>query len=306
VCRSVVRLGAEQTYIVYRRSRDEMPAAADEVAEAEAEGVKFCFLSAPVEITGTKAGKVNGLKVEIMELGEPDEKGRRKPVGTGKFETLKVDSVIAAVGQTIDWGSLDVGTLKTDKKGRAQADGLTLQTAQEDIFVCGDVFTGPKFAIDAIAAGHEAAISLQKFVREGHLTIGRNRRDFIELDKNNIKLADECYDKPARQIPGHDEKKALSFSDDRLPLTEEQVKAETSRCLGCGASVVDENKCIGCGICTTKCEFDAIHLSRDLPECSNMIVSEDKIPIILGNFAKKTARLTVKKMKDKVSGKGKD
>ena len=151
VCRTALRLGAE-TYVVYRRGEDEMPADKEEVAEAKEEGVKFCFLNAPVEVLGAD-GKVCGLKVELMELGEPDEKGRRAPVGTGKYETIEVDSVIAAVGQAIDWGTLDVGALATGKKGNAVADAVTYQTAQSDIFVGGDVYTGPKFAIDAIAAG---------------------------------------------------------------------------------------------------------------------------------------------------------
>ena len=120
VCRTAVRLGAE-TYVIYRRSEAEMPADKEEIAEAKAEGVKFCFLNAPAEIIG-KDGKVCSLKVELMELGEPDEKGRRSPVGTGKFETIEVDSVLSAVGQVIDWGGLDVGALKTGKKGNALAD----------------------------------------------------------------------------------------------------------------------------------------------------------------------------------------
>ena len=301
VARTAARLGAKTT-VLYRRSREEMPAAADEVAEAEAEGIEFRFLNAPVEILGEK-GKVKAVKAEIMELGAPDEKGRRKPVGTGKFETIPTDAVIASVGQTIDWGELDVGAMERDSKGRAGADRLTLQTAQEDIFVCGDVYTGPKFAIDAIAQGHEAAISLQKFVTGGHLTIGRNRRDFIELDKSNLVIPVDSFDRPARQVPGVDKKKVMSFSDERLAFTEEQVKAETSRCLGCGASIVDANQCIGCGICTTKCEFDAIHLYRERPECSNMIVSEKKIPPILGNYVKRVGKLSIQKAKEAVLGK---
>ncbi len=95
-----------------------------------------------------------------MALGKPDEKGRRKPVGTGEFETIALDSVIGAIGQTVDWGTLDTGALTTTKKGTAEADALTYETAQPDIFVGGDCYTGPKFAIDAIAAGQEAAISL--------------------------------------------------------------------------------------------------------------------------------------------------
>ena len=276
VCRTAVRLGAE-TYVIYRRSEDEMPADKEEVAEAREEGVKFCFLNAPVEIIGEE-GKVKALKVEIMELGEPDEKGRRSPVGTGKFETIEVDSVLAAVGQSIDWGKLDIGALKTGKKGNAIADPVTYQTEQSDIFVGGDVYTGPKFAIDAIAAGREGAESLHRFVNDGQsLTQGRNLREFYELDKDNLLIDVDCFDRPARQPILHDASKAKSFEHDRLTFTEEQVKAEASRCLGCGVSVVDPNRCIGCGLCTTRCMFDAIHLRRDVPEASTMVRCEDKV-----------------------------
>ncbi len=290
VCRTAVRLGAE-TYVIYRRSEDEMPADKEEVAEAKAEGVKFCFLSAPVEILGVD-GKVCGIKVELMELGEPDEKGRRKPVSTGKFETIEVDSVLAAVGQTIEWGKLDIGALQVGKQGFAVADPVTYQTAQHDIFVGGDVYTGPKFAIDAIAAGREGAESLHRFVQDGQsLTIGRNLREFYELDKNNLVLDVDSFDRPARQQIVHDPAKAKSFEHDRLTFTEEQVKTEASRCLGCGVSVVDQNKCIGCGLCTTKCMFDAIHLERDVPEASNMIRSEDKVGALLKNVGKKAVNI---------------
>ncbi len=285
VCRTAVRLGAE-TYVIYRRSEDEMPADKEEVAEAKAEGVKFCFLNAPVEVLGAD-GKVTGLKVELMELGEPDEKGRRKPVGTGKYEVIEVNSVLSAIGQVIDWGKLDVGALETGKKGNAVADAVTYQTAQDDIFVGGDVYTGPKFAIDAIAAGREGAESLHRFVNDGQsLTRGRNLREFYELDKDNIVLGIDCFDRPARQPILHDEKKARSFEHDRLTFTEEQVKAEASRCLGCGVSVVDRNRCIGCGLCTTKCMFDAIHLERDVPEASTMVRCEDKVGPMLKNVVR--------------------
>ena len=294
VCRTAVRLGAE-TYVVYRRGEDEMPADKEEVAEAKEEGVKFCFLNAPVEVLGTD-GKVCGLKVELMELGEPDEKGRRKPVGTGKFETIEVDSVIAAVGQAIDWGTLDVGALVTGKKGNAVADAVTYQTAQSDIFVGGDVYTGPKFAIDAIAAGREGAESLHRFVNDGQsLTVGRNLREFYELNKDELVFGIDCFDRPARQPILHDVKKARSFEHDRLTFTEEQVKAEASRCLGCGVSVVDPNRCIGCGLCTTRCMFDAIHLERDVPEASNMIRCEDKVAPLLKNVAKKSINIIRKR-----------
>ena len=276
VCRTAVRLGAETT-VVYRRSEAEMPADKEEVAEAKQEGVTFRFLSAPAEIIGEN-GKVTSVKVEIMELGAPDEKGNPTPVGTGTFETIEVDSVISAIGQGIDWGGLDIGELKTGKKGTAVADPVTYQTAQPDIFVGGDVYTGPKFAIDAIAAGREGAESLHRFVQDGQsLTRGRNLREFYELDKKDLLIDVDCFDRPARQPILHDQSKAKSFEHDRLTFTEEQVKAEASRCLGCGVSVVDPNRCIGCGLCTTRCMFDAIHLERDVPEASNMVRCEDKV-----------------------------
>ncbi|MBQ1402743.1 MAG: FAD-dependent oxidoreductase, partial [Oscillospiraceae bacterium] len=294
VCRTAIRLGAETT-VIYRRSEEEMPADKEEIAEAKEEGVKFCFLNAPVEILGTD-GKVTGIKVEIMELGEPDEKGRRKPVGTGNYETIEVDSVLAAVGQAIDWGGLDIGKLSTGKKGNALADPVTYQTEQPDIFVGGDVFTGPKFAIDAIAAGREGAESLHRFVQDGQsLTRGRNLREFYELNKEELVFGVDSFDKPARQAIVHDTKKARTFEHDRLTFTEEQVKTEASRCLGCGVSIVDQNKCIGCGLCTTKCMFDAIHLQRDVPEASTMVRCEDKVGPMLKHAAKQSIRIIRKK-----------
>ena len=299
VCRTAVRLGAKETYVVYRRSEDEMPADKMEVAEAKEEGVKFLFLNAPAEIIG-EDGKVKALKVEVMELGEPDEKGRRKPVGTGKFETIEVSAVIGAIGQKVDLGGIAPEGMTFNKNGTIIADAVTLQTSQPDVFVGGDVYTGPKFAIDAIAAGREAAISLHRYVHPGQsLTLARNRRDFIELDKSNLAIAVESFDNSSRQVPGHDAKKAKSFSNDRMAFTEEQVKKEASRCLGCGATVVDENKCIGCGLCTTKCEFDAIHLRRELPEASTMIKAEAKMKAILPYAAKRAAKIAIKDMKAK-------
>ncbi len=262
VCRSAVRLGADETYIIYRRSQSEMPADPEEVKEAREEGVRFRFLNAPVEIEG-KDVKVCAIKVELMELGEPDEKGRRRPVGTGKYERIEVDSVIGAVGQTVDWGTLDVGALKTTKKNTAEADALTYQTAQPDIFVGGDCFTGPKFAIDAIAAGKEAAISLHRYVHPGQtLTAGRDRREYHALDKEHALIGVGGFDKEHRQTPGYNAAKAKTFSDARVTFTEEQVRRECARCLGCGATKVDSYLCIGCGLCTTKCKFDAIHLKK--------------------------------------------
>ena len=176
---------------------------------------------------------------------------------------------------------------------------MTLQTGEEDIFVGGDVYTGPRFAIDAIAAGKEDCVSMHRFVLKGHsLTLARDRRQFIELDKENIEI--ETFDNAKRQVPG---KKAgvsqETFRDLRSTFTEEQIKTEAARCLGCGASVVDPNKCIGCGLCTVQCEFDAIHLSRDVPECRTMWKSEDKMKAILPYAAKRKIKITFSGNKNK-------
>ena len=290
VCRTAVRCGADETYIIYRRSEAEMPADEEELAEAMAEGVKFRFLSAPAEIVG-KDGKVCAIRVERMELGEPDEKGRRTPVGTGEFETIEVDSVIGAVGQKVDLGGIAPEGMTFNKNGTVIVDPVTAQTSQSDIFAGGDFATGPKFAIDAIAAGRIGAESLHRFVNPGQsLTIGRNRREFIELNKDEAVIP-VSFDNSPRQVPGHDAAKAKTFANDRLTFTEEQIRREASRCLGCGATEVDENQCIGCGLCTTKCEFDAIHLSRDLPEASKMYKAEDKLKAILPYTVKRGVRI---------------
>ncbi len=304
VARAALRLGAEKVYLVYRRGESELKADREEIEDALSEGMELQLLRAPAEITG-KDGKVNAIRLEVMELGEPDASGRRAPVGTGEYETLNVDTVIGAIGQRVDWGTLlDGENVELRKNGTAICDGLTLQTAQPDIFVGGDVATGPKFAIDAIAAGKEAAISLHRYVHEGQsLTIGRNRRSYPELDKSNVALPTECFDAPARQVPaalsGADARK--TFRDPRCTFTEEQVKKEASRCLGCGVSVVDTNRCIGCGVCTTRCEFDAIHLRRDHPEATKMIRSEDKMKAIIPYMIKRAAKIKVKELRGKRS-----
>ena len=299
VARSAARLGVEETYVLYRRSEEEMPADRKEVAEAKEEGVQFRFLYAPVEILG-QYDRVKAIKCEVMELGEPDEKGRRKPVGTGKFETIEVDSVIGAIGQKVDIGELDLGDVTFNKNGTVIADPVTLQTEQKDIFVGGDALTGPKFAIDAIAAGREGAVSMHRFVHPGQsLTLARNLRNFIELNKDDVVLPVESFDAPARQVNAVDEDKVRSWCSEKVTFTEEQIKAEASRCLGCGATEVDENQCIGCGLCTTRCEFDAIHLSRDIPEASKMAKAEDKMKYILPYMAKREVKIIKKQLSGK-------
>ncbi len=291
VARSAVRLGAENVTIIYRRGRDEMPAADDEIAEAEEEGVKFRFLSSPVEVLGD--GKCESLKLEIMELGEADAKGRRKAVGTGKYETIPVTAVISAIGQKIDLSG--IADFETDKKGNVVVKLPSYQTSVEDVFAGGDVVTGPKFAIDAIAAGKEASISIHRYVHPGQSqTIGRDNRDYKSLDASTIAISIGSFDTAPRQkaASGSIQEAKKTFKDLRGTLTEEQMKKEASRCLGCGCVVIDEDLCVGCGICTTKCKFDAIHLEKTIDNVGTtyyrtLLTAATNAPKAIGRLARK-------------------
>lgn len=292
VARTAGRCGAESVTMLCLEPREKMPASAEEIADAEDEGITIRCGWGPKEIL-TENGKVKGIVFKRC-TSVWDASGKFAPAyDENDTITLDCDRVFLSIGQSIQWGNLLEGSkVQLGRGNGAVADSLTYQTAQPDIFVGGDVYTGPKFAIDAIAAGKEGAISIHRFVHPNtSLTIGRNRNDFIELDKKNIVV--EHYDNSSRQIPGFnpDIDHKRSFRDAKLTFTEEQVKAETARCLGCGASVVDPNKCIGCGLCTTKCAFDAIHLHRELPECSTMVRTEDKMKVILPYMIKRQFKI---------------
>ena len=284
------RSGAGKVTMLSLETEDIMPASLEERAEAREDGVDIMPGWGPKEVLGD--GKVSGIVFKRC-TSVYDKDNKFSPVyDESETITLDADMVIFAIGQSVEMKDLLKDTKVEFFRGvYPVADKLTYQTAEEDIFVGGDVFTGPKFAIDAIAAGKEAAESLHRFVQHGHMTIGRNRRDFIELDKENIVL--ESYDNSSRQDPGV-EPREDKFKEYQKTLTEEQVRKETARCLGCGASVVDENRCIGCGICTTKCGFDAIHLYRDNPEASVMRTSEDKFSGILPYIIKRTGKILFK------------
>ena len=275
-----------------------MPASNEEIEEALEEGIELNCGWGPKEVL-EEDGHVSGVVFKKCTRVF-DAQGRFSPeYDENDTVTVPCRHVIFSVGQAIDWGHmLDNLHVELRPNGGALANKLTYQTSEPDIFVGGDVYTGPKFAIDAIAAGREGAVSLHRYVHEHcTLTIGRNRRDFIELDKENIKV--ETYDSSSRQIPPKADVKeqAKTFRDLSQSLSEEQVKKETSRCLSCGASVVDPNKCIGCGICTTKCMFDAIHLHRELPGASVMRTSEEKLKYILPNMVKQSIKVKFKKKK---------
>ena len=279
VARTAVRFGANVT-VAYRRKESDMPADPAEVAEAKEEGIQFLFEHKPVEIEG-KNGKVTALVCE----------GDKK---------IKCDTIIAAIGQQIVLDGLDLGELKLGEKGRVQADGFTYQTAQKDIFVGGDAFTGPKFAIDAIAQGKQGAISIHRYVHEGQsLTIGRDHLTYHAFDKANVNfdtVKRDC-EKTSRQFPDQDKAKASTFRDDRKTFTEDQLRKETARCLGCGASFVDPNKCLGCGVCTTRCKFDAIHLRKRTNVES--IEYFDRPKVLPAFIEERQRKIAIRKMRDK-------
>ena len=263
VARSAVRLGAD-VKVYYRRSEEEMPADREEVEEAISEGIEFIYLAAPVGVAGN--GKAETLRLEKMELGEKDASGRRRPVGTGEFFEAPVTCVISATGQKVELGGIDpAGLLSVNANGTVRADSISGQTSVDDVFAGGDLVTGPKFAIDAIAAGKEAAISIHRFVHEGQTQeLGRDHRDYSSFDTATAQIDPVGFDNAPRQKaagPGG-EKARTTFDDLRSTFTEEQVKKECGRCLGCGTAVVDRFMCVGCGICTTHCKFDAIQLEK--------------------------------------------
>ena len=297
VARTALRAGSEQVSMVVLESRKEMPAAKDEIQEAEEENIQILNSWGPKEIL-LENGKVKGIVLKKC-VSVFDENHRFRPIyDEEECMTIDCENVFLSIGQSIQWNGLLEGTaVELNPNGTAKADPVTYQTAEPDIFVGGDIYTGPKFAIDAIAAGKEGCVSIHRFVHEGHsLTLGRDLRKFVELDKSNVEI--EEFDNAKRQIPG---KKAgvatQTFRDLRSTFTEEQIRTEAKRCLGCGASIVDENKCIGCGLCTTRCEFDAIHLSRDLPEASHMRTAEDKLKGILPYAAKRAIKIKLNKKK---------
>ena len=298
VSRSAIRCGSPKVHQVSLETRDIMPASPEEIEIAESEGILLQGGWGPKEIL-SENGKVTGVVFKKC-TSVKDADGRFNPqYDENDTMIIPCSNVLLSVGQAIEWGNLlDGEDVEFWHGNYPVADKVTYQTRVRDIFVGGDVYTGPKFAIDAIAAGKEGAISIHRFVQpHSSLTIGRDPNYYVELDKEDILV--ESYDNSKRQRPAKKEGIGTdSFRSAASILTEEQVKTETSRCLGCGATIVDENQCIGCGICTTKCEFDAIHLHRDLPECSTMRKSEDKLKYVLSYGAKQAIKIKFSK-KDK-------
>jgi len=295
VARAAIRENAENVEMYCLESREEMPALGEEIDEALEEKIAINNSWGPSKII-VENGKVSGVEFKKC-ISVLDSTGKFSP----KFDdndviTVKADYVLLSVGQSIDWSNLlDDSNVGLNKNNTAIADSLTYQTSEPDIFVGGDVYTGPSFAIDAIAAGKQGAISIHRFVWEGQsLTLGRDRRQYHSFDKEDIIV--EGFDTTSRQRPSHLKAKTKSYTDNRVTFTEEQMKKETERCLGCGAVVIDTEMCIGCGQCTLRCEFDAIGLVKKYDEVGTTF---EKLPIKLAvHNIKRAGNITARSVKN--------
>ncbi len=298
VSRTAVRAGAASVEQFCLESRAQMPAAADEIAEAEEEEIRIINGWGPHRIVAEN-GRVKAIEFKKC-VSVFDEEGRFHPqYDETEIRTVEADYVLLSVGQSILWKELLTGSkVALRNNGTVEADGFTYQTAEKDIFTGGDVYTGPRFAIDAIAAGKQGAISIHRFVQPGQsLVYGRDRRIYKELDKEAAIL--ENYDNTSRQRPAdlRSETKAKeSFRDFRGTFTEDQLKKETERCLGCGATIVDTYMCVGCGQCTTKCKFDAIRLERIYDGEGVEFLSIK--PQVVKQMVKRQGRIMITKVKD--------
>lgn len=295
VARTATRTGASEVSMFCLEGREEMPALKEEIQETLEEGISIENGWGPKRIL-TENGKVTGVEFKKC-ISVFNEEGRFAPTyDESNTIVVEAQTVLLSIGQSIEWGGLLEGSkVELNPNRTVKADVHTYQTAQEDVFVGGDAYTGPKFAIHAIAAGKEAAISIHRYVQPGQsLTYGRDRREYHAFDKNNVVV--DGFDNTPRQQVGHNPAAKKSFKDDRLTFTEEQMKKETERCLGCGAAQVDEYMCVGCGQCTTKCKFDAIHLVR---KYDNTPDTYEKLPMkMAANAVKRAGKIVATGVKE--------
>ena len=298
VARTAARCGGEAVDMFCLESAREMPALPEEIDEATGEGISINNGWGPKRFI-TENGRVTGVEFKRC-VSVFNAQHRFEPkYDENDTKIVPADFVLVSVGQSISWGEMLAGAkVSFNKNGTAVADSVTYQTGEPDIFVGGDAFSGPKFAIDAIAAGKEGANSLHRFVLEGHdLLIGRDLRKYHAIDKENLALGG--YDTTARQRPLTKVESAPSFEDNRMVFTEEQLKKETSRCLGCGLAVIDQTRCLGCGLCTTRCKFDAISLHKVSSEYGG---TYEQLPLkIAGAVTKRAGRIAVRSVKDAFS-----
>jgi len=269
--RTAKKLGAKEVMILYRRSREEMPALPHEVELAEKDGIKIYLLVAPKQIIGEN-GKVKAVECLRMRLAEPDESGRRRPVPISFSEhQYEVDMVIPALGQVAETECLPAEVLSKEKRGPPlQVDPLTLETNVPGVFAGGDIATGPASIIEAVGAGKKAAVSIHLYLTGQDLRKGREEKieETTWVKNCSIRKKERRYEAPI-------EKPHLSFEEaaEYLERTKQKARFEAFRCLGCGPcaeclasmdlcegdkAVVDENRCIGCNVCAVICPVEAI------------------------------------------------
>jgi NADPH-dependent glutamate synthase beta subunit-like oxidoreductase/NAD-dependent dihydropyrimidine dehydrogenase PreA subunit len=296
VAGTATRVGSSKVDMFCLESRKEMPALEEEIEEAMSEDIGINNSWGPKRILQENE-RVVGIEFKKC-LSVFDKNGKFSPTFDEKeTKIVKTNHVLISVGQGIDWGNLlENSKIELNPNKTIKADSFTLQTGEADVFAGGDAMTGPKFAIDAIAMGKEGAISIHRYVHPGQsLVLGRDRREYHALDKENLTL--ESYDHTPRQRQLHVDgmKSRETFKDLRTTFTEEQMKKETERCLGCGATTVDEYVCVGCGACTTRCKFDAISLVRKYDATG--VPLEKLKPVIVRNMIKRKGRIFIHKVK---------
>jgi heterodisulfide reductase subunit A-like polyferredoxin len=248
--RTAFRLGTKEVTIAYRRTRNEMPAQEEEIEEAEHEGINIEYLTAPTRLV-IEDGKIQGMECIRMELGDPDESGRPRPVPIpGSEFRIEADTVIPAISQSPDLSFLNgLDGLKTSRWGGIEADPVTLETNIKGIFTGGDVVTGPQTYIDAMAAGRKAAISIDRYLKGEDLRVNRegegSQKEYIQIDVDGVEYRDRA---PIMALPPE---RRRSFDETNLGLREQDVIREAERCLQCGG-------CSECLECLKVCEAKAI------------------------------------------------
>jgi NADPH-dependent glutamate synthase beta subunit-like oxidoreductase len=296
VARTATRIGDTQVKMYCLESREQMPALPEEIEEALSEDIEINNSWGPKRII-VENDRATGVEFKKC-ISVFDKNGKFNPTyDENNTVIVKADTILLSIGQGMDWGELLADSkIELNRNNTIKTDPVTLQTGEPDVFAGGDALTGPKFAIDAIALGKEGAISIHRYVQPGQsLIIGRDRKEYHALDKENLKL--QGYDCSSRQSIGHVDgsKSRKTFKDLRRTFTEEQIKKETERCLSCGATVVDEFLCVGCGQCTTKCKFDAISLVRKYD--GEGVAYEDIKPVVIKQILKRKVKITTKKVK---------